>query len=418
MTALVLGIGALGVASCRAATAPADTEVVLDQDFEGASLGDWTAVGPDAVRFSIREDTNAPTGLFFSFRVENAKGRRVSFTLPEALEVLPAPIWGYTQPVISSDGGQSWTRITDTELTDPPAGSNLGPDFVFHQVLQSDADWIALKIPYNYSTWLALAEEIRDEPEVVSIDVIGASLDNNPLHLVTITDASVPASEKTGIWVLARQHPGEPGGSYMVEGFMRWLLDRSAAARELLRQTEVFVVPFMNPDGVLAGNQRVNLAGLDINRQWTAALPSTAPTVLAAQDRIRSYRDAGRTIRILIDFHSAPTSRSNFFFFSDAASSSDPLRAEVVELINLAQQLNPDFIHISGSVEGPPSVDISPRARGWAYDELQTHGLTVESSGNDVIYGPNAGRQQTVDRLLTLGATVGMAVAQQLYGIL
>ncbi len=414
-TVLATWLGLSALAGCDTATTPAEIDVALDVDFEGASLGSWTNVDPNTVTFSLREDTNAPRKLFFSFRVSQAKGRSATFILAEALSVLPADIWAYTQPVISSDGGESWTRITDTALR---GGDSLSVDsnFAFRHTLQSDAEWIALKIPYNFSKWLAMADEIRSEPEVVSIEVIGTTLDGNPLHLVTIADVSVPASQKTGIWVVARQHPGEPGGSYMVEGFMRWLLGGSAQATELLREAEVFVIPFMNPDGVLAGNQRVNLAGLDLNRQWADPLPNTAPTVLAAQDRILSYRDAGGTTRILIDFHSAPTARRNFFFYSEAEITTPELHAEIVDLITLAGVLNPDFIDVSGSVTAL-EVDIAPRARGWAYNELQTHGFTVESSGNDVTYGPNAGRQQTVDRMLDLGATVGMAVAEQLYDI-
>jgi murein tripeptide amidase MpaA len=29
------------------------------------------------------------------------------------------------------------------------------------------------------------------------------------------------------------------------------------------------IIPFVNPDGVKYGNQRVNLAGSDLNKSWT-----------------------------------------------------------------------------------------------------------------------------------------------------
>ncbi len=407
LTVLLLG----GVAACDTPTDSdtpiSETSIRLDDTFEGASLGNWEVRPPTAISFSLRKDTNASTRHFFSFRVIGANGLDVSFSLPDALEVASPGSWGYTQPVISYDDGQAWTRITNAGL--------VGAAYVFQTSIAADTAWVALKIPYNFSKWTAYSATIASNPLVSSIEQVGSSLDGNPIHLVTITDPAVASAQKNGIWVVARQHPGEPGGSYMVEGFMRWLLGGSAQASELLRQAEVFVVPFMNPDGVMAGNQRVNLAGLDLNRQWLNPDPATAPTVAATLDRITAYRDAGGVTRILIDFHSAPTGRSNFFYYNEAESSTQALHDEIVDVMTLATELNPDFVDLASSVARP--VDMGQRGRSWAFYALGAHGLTVESSGNDVTYGPNAGMQQTIDRLLNLGAAVGMAVAEELYDI-
>jgi hypothetical protein len=407
LTVLLLGsVVACGTPTDSDTSTP-ETSIRLDDTFEGASLGNWAVVPPSTVRFSLRMDTNASTRYFFSFRVIEANGLDVSFSHSHALEVASLESWGYTQPVISYDDGQTWTRITHAGV--------VGAAYVFQSPIAADTAWVALKIPYNFSKWMAYSAAIESNPLVSSIENIGSSLDGNPVHLVTITDPAVASTQKNGIWVVARHHPGEPGGSYMVEGFMRWLLGGSAQASELLRRAEVFIVPFMNPDGVLAGNQRVNLAGLDLNRQWTNPDPATAPTVAATVDRITAYRDGGGDTRILIDFHSAPTGRSNFFYYNEAESSTQALHDEIVDVIALAAELNPDFIGLSGSVARP--VDMGQRARSWGFYALQTHGLTVESSGNDVTYGPNVGKQQTIGRLLDLGAAVGMAVAEELYDI-
>jgi murein tripeptide amidase MpaA len=37
----------------------------------------------------------------------------------------------------------------------------------------------------------------------------------------------------------------------------------------LLDQFEIYVVPMVNPDGVIHGYSRTNMAGLDLNRQWS-----------------------------------------------------------------------------------------------------------------------------------------------------
>ena len=43
------------------------------------------------------------------------------------------------------------------------------------------------------------------------------------------------------------------------------------------------VVPMLNPDGVIVGNYRCNLAGFDLNRVWDDPDPELHPTIAAAK---------------------------------------------------------------------------------------------------------------------------------------
>jgi hypothetical protein len=66
------------------------------------------------------------------------------------------------------------------------------------------------------------------------------------------------------VWVLARQHPAETTGSYMVEGILRYLLPLISQAKALENDSSlgqlhdyVFkIVPMANVDGVIHGNSR------------------------------------------------------------------------------------------------------------------------------------------------------------------
>ena len=42
----------------------------------------------------------------------------------------------------------------------------------------------------------------------------------------------------------------------------------------------------LNPDGVIHGHCRTNLAGLDLNRQWKRPQPALVPTICAARSMI------------------------------------------------------------------------------------------------------------------------------------
>ena len=73
---------------------------------------------------------------------------------------------------------------------------------------------------------------------------------------------------KKGIVITARVHPGETGASYMMKGVIDYLVGPSIGARILRDNFVIKIVPMLNPDGVINGNTRCSLAGVDLNRNW------------------------------------------------------------------------------------------------------------------------------------------------------
>ena len=63
---------------------------------------------------------------------------------------------------------------------------------------------------------------------------------------------------------MARQHPGETVSSYTFQGFIKQIIQEG----KIFKNYEVIALPMINPDGVIYGNFRTNLAGFDLNRQW------------------------------------------------------------------------------------------------------------------------------------------------------
>lgn len=83
---------------------------------------------------------------------------------------------------------------------------------------------------------------------------------------LTITDESAPEQDKKCIVAMARIHSGESNGSYVMKGFLDFLV--SAEAEDLRRRAIFKVIPMINPDGVVFGNYRTGLAGKDLNRKF------------------------------------------------------------------------------------------------------------------------------------------------------
>jgi cytosolic carboxypeptidase protein 2/3 len=98
------------------------------------------------------------------------------------------------------------------------------------------------------------------------------TLAGNKCEYVTITSRSSDIkeiSERKGVCISARVHPGETVGSWMMQGLLDFITDPYDKEAALLREHIVFkIIPMLNPDGVVNGNYRCSLAGCDLNRRW------------------------------------------------------------------------------------------------------------------------------------------------------
>ena len=54
----------------------------------------------------------------------------------------------------------------------------------------------------------------------------------------------------------ARVHPGETSGSWMMQGFIKFITGDSDTAKDLRKRIVFKVIPMSNPDGVIVGNYR------------------------------------------------------------------------------------------------------------------------------------------------------------------
>ncbi len=71
---------------------------------------------------------------------------------------------------------------------------------------------------------------------------------------------------KKFIILFARVHPGETNSSFMMHGFLKFILSNHPDAKELRKKFVFKIVPIVNPDGVIGGNYRSSFSGSDLNR--------------------------------------------------------------------------------------------------------------------------------------------------------
>lgn len=85
--------------------------------------------------------------------------------------------------------------------------------------------------------------------------------------------------KKKAIVITARVHPGETPASWMMKGVLDFITGDSGAAKELREKFIFKIVPMLNPDGVIVGNNRCSLTGRDLNRQYRTVIRETYPSI-------------------------------------------------------------------------------------------------------------------------------------------
>jgi hypothetical protein len=192
----------------------------------------------------------------------------------------------------------------------------------------NDTCYLAHCYPYTYTDLQRHLKTLQEDAErrnVLRREVLCTSLAGNRCDLLTITnfpDAELDAQSifqgkgnkrKRAVLLSARVHPGETNASWIMHGLLDELTSASERAN-MLRDDFVFVVvPMINPDGVINGNYRCSLAGVDMNRAWEAPQRHVAPPVYYLKRLIKDIK-AVCEVLLFCDFHGHSRKRDVFLY--------------------------------------------------------------------------------------------------------
>jgi hypothetical protein len=192
--------------------------------------------------------------------------------------------------------------------------------------------YVAAAQPYTYTELNAALHVWQGQcqrTKYIKRSTLCKTLAGNVVDVLTITDPEADSAQGTSessqcfspqlhgnrpwIVVCGRVHPSESNSSWFVHGLIDFLSDPcSVVAQQLRRQFVWLVIPMLNPDGVICGNSRCNLAGLDLNRCW--ADPSeTCPTIYHAKALLQRLCPL-TTITLFLDVHGHSRKRGAFFY--------------------------------------------------------------------------------------------------------
>ena len=90
---------------------------------------------------------------------------------------------------------------------------------------------------------------------------------------------SVRLKKKSVIYIQARLHAAETHGSMIMKHVIRELSSNYEKYDVILNNHIIKLIPMVNPDGVVIGNSRSSLAGVDLNRRWGTPSATMHPEI-------------------------------------------------------------------------------------------------------------------------------------------
>ena len=177
---------------------------------------------------------------------------------------------------------------------------------------------MAFTYPYSYTSlqdYLCNLEKNRYSKTHFQREIIAKSKEGRNLDLVTIKKVDKDSSLSTTrpiVFISARVHPGEVCSSFVVQGFMNFLLDEiNEDSEKLLDKYEFKIVPMLNPDGVARGHYRHDTTGTNLNRVYDNPSNTDTPTIFAVKTLLDELKSK---IFFYTDIHGHAIENGAFIF--------------------------------------------------------------------------------------------------------
>ncbi|ENN79064.1 hypothetical protein YQE_04485, partial [Dendroctonus ponderosae] len=181
-----------------------------------------------------------------------------------------------------------------------------------------DEVYLAHCYPYTYSDLQEHLAEIRAHPvkqTYSTVRLLCRSLAGNDVYFITITSPQIPGEtkKKRAVVLTARVHPGETPSSWIMKGILDFLTGDSAPAKDLRDKFIFKIVPMLNPDGVIVGNNRCSLSAKDLNRQYRTVMRDAYPSIWYTKLMVRRLlEECG--VALYCDLH-AHSRKHNIFVY-------------------------------------------------------------------------------------------------------
>ena len=288
--------------------------IAVTSNFEGGNIGKVEQVSPDHLRCAVQgqsdQDHRNRQANWYYFELTNLPRREVTVDLTNVAGEYnyQSPAYAVnkdTRPVYSYDR-VNWKHFTNDQVSWHDASGSAQAYLSMRFEPSGDHIWIAHVPPYTNHDLAALLDSFHGSA-FLEKQIVGRTVQNRDILLLTITNPKADQSGKKVIWLMFRQHAWETGSSWAGDGAIRFLLSGDERARHLLDGNIFKIFPMADPDGVATGGVRFNKNGYDLNRNWDTIDPRTMPEIAAQHKAIMDWVDSHHPLDLFLSLHNTET---------------------------------------------------------------------------------------------------------------
>jgi hypothetical protein len=293
-------------------------QISFDANFESGNIN--TVGATDSINYSVTTKSDIG-GRWFYFRIKGVKNRFIRVTITST---------DVNRPMYSYDN-RNFIRFSSSESP----SQNM-----FQKTFTEDTVYVAYYTPYNYSHLQERLAEWKLSP-FTKVDTLGLTNHGLPIQQITITDPSIPNTNKHRVWIHARTHPGETPSSWHFEGIVQKLLSDNEVISYYRQNIVFYLIPFTNPDGVFYGRSRTNFSGVDVESDWNKPDAQTSTEVKILKQRMTQI-NSEKVLSVFNNLHSQAVSYCTFWIHTPGSTAPRFYRKEY-QFSNLNTSDNPYF---------------------------------------------------------------------------
>tara|TARA_B100001123_G_C15295454_1_gene1019012 strand:- start:532 stop:1626 length:1095 start_codon:yes stop_codon:yes gene_type:complete len=215
---------------------------------------------------------------WFYFKVTNVKKKKLIFKIQNIRNY--DNDWKGFNVAISYDN-KNWIRHK-TKLIKNSLIWDINP--------KKSTIWFAYYPPYPFS---------KSKQILPNMKTIGTTKDKRRILMKKL------GSGNFKVWVISGQHPGETINSWILEGFIKRILERK---KKLFKKYTFYIIPNANPDGNVRGHWYLTSKGINLNRDWKK---QKSPEVTSIKKYINKIG-----YHLVFDFHGDEGSGKHFLVSS------------------------------------------------------------------------------------------------------
>jgi cytosolic carboxypeptidase protein 2/3 len=308
-----------------------DPTLIFESRFESGNLRRATQIFDFEYDLILRWDLNTKGNMqWFYFSVANMrKGQKYIFNIINLLKPDSLYNQGMKPCVYSENAARmshtGWTRMGQdicyyqNTIKKPQGGCYFTLTFSITAEYDRDTLFLAHCYPYTYTDLLkyldSLSFDMKKRNRLRRKTLCQTCAGNNcdMLIITTFNTKAEIIKHRKGVVLFARVHPGESNASWMMKGVIDFLTGPTLQAK-ILRDNFVFrIVPMLNPDGVIFGNNRCGQTGVDLNRCWLDPSKKLHPTIYYAKAMVKQFSEENEIV-MACDFHGHSRKKNIFMY--------------------------------------------------------------------------------------------------------